>query len=196
MLLCIDGYNVKTFSMKKLLFIVAVIFLAEMVSAQKFMTKNGHIGFYGHTPMEDIKADNNQVASILDISSGEVVFQVLMKSFHFDRSLMEVHFNENYIESEKYPKSFFKGKIVNISGVNFSKSGIYNVTVEGEMNIHGVAKPFSAKGTLEVKKDGIMTKSKFKIKPEDFNITIPGLVRDKIAKEMDVSLEMNYTPLK
>ena len=182
--------------MKKLLFLLALMILPGMVSAQKYMTKTGYIGFFGQTPLEDIKADNNQVVSILDTSSGELVFQILMRSFHFERSLMEEHFNENYIESEKYPKSVFKGKITNFSDINFSKSGTYNAIVEGEMNIHGVAKPFSAKGSIEIKKGGITAKSKFKIKPEDFKIAIPGLVKDKIAKEMEVSLEMNYTPLK
>ena len=186
----------KIFSMKTLLLFLTCMILPVFASAQKYMTKNGYIGFFGHTPLEDIKADNNQVASILDASNGEMVFQILMRSFHFERSLMEEHFNENYIESEKYPKSVFKGKITNLPEINFSKSGTYNANVEGEMNIHGVAKSFSTKGTIEVKKGGITVKSKFKVKPEDFNITIPGLVRDKIAKEMEVSLEMNYTLMK
>jgi hypothetical protein len=182
--------------MKKLVFLLTIVFMSFNISAQKYITKNGYIGFFGHTPMEDIKGDNNQVASILDTANGEMVFQILNKSFHFDRALMEEHFNENYMESEKYPKSVFKGKITNLSEVNISKSGMYNVNVEGELNIHGVAKTFSAKGTLEVNKDGIIAKSKFNVKPEDFNISIPGVVRDKIAKEMEVSLEMNYSLMK
>jgi hypothetical protein len=182
--------------MKKLKLLFTIVIISLNLSAQKYMTKNGFISFYGHTPMEDIKADNNQVASILDTSKGELVFQVLMKSFHFVRALMEEHFNENYVESEKYPKSVFKGKITNLSDINFSKSGIYNVNIEGEMNIHDVSKPFAAKGTLEVKNDEIVAKSKFNIKPEDFNITIPGVVREKIAKEMEVIVEMNYSPMK
>jgi hypothetical protein len=182
--------------MKKLFFLLTICFMSLNINAQKYMTKNGYIGFFGHTPMEDIKADNNQVNSILDTSNGELVFQALIKSFHFERALMEEHFNENYIESEKFPKTVFKGKITSLSEVNFSKPGIYNINVEGEMNMHGVAKPFSAKGTLEVNNDGIKAKSKFKVVPEDFNIAIPGVVREKIAKEMEVSLEMNYSLMK
>jgi hypothetical protein len=182
--------------MKKLFFILTIVLMSLNISAQKYITKNGYIGFLGHTPMDDIKADNNQVASILDTSNGELVFQILMKSFHFDAALMEEHFNENYMESEKFPKSIFKGKITNLSEVNFSKSGMYNVNVEGEMNIHGVAKPFSAKGNLEIIKDGIIAKSKFTVKPADFNIAIPGVVKEKIASEMEVSLEMKYSPMK
>jgi len=182
--------------MRNYYLLLLFVFISLNISAQKFMTKNGYIGFFGHTPMEDIKADNNQVASILDTSTGELVFQVLMKSFHFEKALMEEHFNENYVESEKFPKSVFKGKITNLSEVSFAKPGTYNVTVEGEINIHNVSKPISAKGTLEVKKEGIIAKSKFNIKPEDYNITIPGVVREKIAKEMEVTLEMNYSLIK
>ena len=113
--------------MKRLIFSVIILSLVTSVNAQKFMTKNGFISFYGHTPMEDIKADNNQVASVLDISTGDLVFQVLIKSFHFDRALMEEHFNENYMESDKFPKASFKGKITNLQSVNFSKNGTYDV---------------------------------------------------------------------
>ena len=165
------------------------------VNAQKYMTKNGYIGFYSHTPMEDIKADNNQVASVLDISTGEMVFQVLIKSFHFDRALMEEHFNENYMESEKFPKSTFKGKITDLSSVSFTKNGTYNVTVEGELTIRDVTNKVTAKGTLEVTSGGINASSKFNIDPEEYKINIPGVVREKIAKSMEVTVRMNYTAL-
>jgi len=97
--------------MKRLFLLAFFLNIVFAVNGQKYMTKNGFIGFYSHTPMEDIKADNNQVVGVLDISTGEMVFQALIKSFHFDRALMEEHFNENYMESEKFPKSLFKGKI-------------------------------------------------------------------------------------
>ena len=181
--------------MKKLFILTAVCIFTITLSAQKYITKNGFISFYGHTPFEDIKADNNQVASILDISNGELVFQILMKSFHFERSLMEEHFNENYVESEKFPKSQFKGKITNLSDVNFSKQGIYNVNIEGDLTIHGVTKKISEKGTFEIVNDGISAKSKFNLRPEDFNITIPSVVRDKIAREMEVTVNMKYLPM-
>jgi len=159
------------------------------------MTKNGYIGFYSHTPMEDVKADNNQVASILDISTGEIVFQSLIKSFHFEKALMEVHFNENYMDSEKFPKSIFKGKITNLSSVDFKKSGIYEVTVEGELTIHDVTNTVSTKGTIEVTSGGINANSKFNIVPEDYKISIPGVVREKIAKNLEVTVSIKYTPV-
>jgi hypothetical protein len=159
------------------------------------MTKNGYIGFYSHTPMEDIKADNNQVAGVLDITTGDMVFQVLIKSFHFERALMEEHFNENYMESDKIPKSSFKGKITNLSSVNFAREGTYDVTVEGDLTIHDVTNKISTKGTIEVVSGGINANSKFNIVPEDYKISIPGVVREKIDKNLAVTVIMKFTPL-
>ncbi|MBK7132224.1 MAG: YceI family protein [Bacteroidales bacterium] len=163
--------------------------------SQKYMTKNGYIGFYSHTPIEDIKADNNQVASVLDIATGDLVFQVLIRSFHFEKALMEEHFNENYMESEKYPKALFKGKITNISSVNFSKIGAYEVIVEGDLTIHNVTNKISTKGTIEIVTGGINATSKFNIVPEDYKITIPWIIRDKINKTLEVTVTMKYTPV-
>jgi hypothetical protein len=181
--------------MKRLAFIFFFITLAFSVNAQKYMTKNGYIGFFSHTAVEDIKADNNQVAGILDISTGDMVFQALVKSFHFDRALMEEHFNENYMESDKFPKSSFKGKITNLSSVDFSKPGKYDVNVEGDLTIHDVTNNVSTKGTVEVIEGGINANSKFNISPEDYKINIPGVVRDKINKNLEVTVSMKYSPL-
>jgi hypothetical protein len=181
--------------MKRLafIFIFSLIFFAG--NAQKFMTKNGYIGFYSHTPLEDIKADNNQVAGVLDTSTGDMVFQALIKSFHFERALMEEHFNENYMESDKFPKSSFKGKISNLSSVNFTKTGTYEVNVDGDLTIRDVTNKISTKGTIEVVTGGINASSKFKIVPEDYKITIPGVVRDKIDKSLELTVSMKYTPV-
>jgi polyisoprenoid-binding protein YceI len=159
------------------------------------MTKSGYIGFFSSTPLENIKADNNQVASVIDISTGEVVFQVLIKSFKFERALMEEHFNENYMESEKFPKSTFKGKISNLAAVDFNKPGQYDVTIEGDLNIHDVTNRISAKGSISVVSGGINANSKFDIIPEEYKINIPGVVRNKIAKTIEVTVAMKYTPV-
>jgi len=181
--------------MKRLIVLFFLFNLVLAVNAQKYMTKNGFIGFYSHTPMEDIKAENNQVVGALDISTGEMVFQALIKSFHFDRALMEEHFNENYMESDKIPKSMFKGKITNLSAVDFTKNGIYDVTVEGDLTIHDVTNKITTKGTIEVVSGGINANSKFNIIPEDYKITIPGVVREKINKNLEVTIAMKYAPL-
>ena len=181
--------------MKKLLFFFLLAGFVLSANAQKYMTRNGYIGFYSHTPMEDIKGDNNQVASILDTSTGEFVFQVLIKSFHFEKALMEEHFNENYMESEKFPKSSFKGKITDLASVDFSKPGNYDVTVEGDLNIHNVTNKVIVKGNVEVISGGINANSKFNIVPEDYKINIPGVVRDNIAKNLEVTVSIKYLPV-
>jgi hypothetical protein len=181
--------------MKRLSFIILIFGLFLAANAQKYMTKNGYIGFFSSTPIEDIKADNNQVASVIDISTGEIVFQVLIKSFHFEKALMEEHFNENYLESEKFPKSTFKGKITNLTAVNFSKPGQYGVTVEGDLNIHDATNKVSVKGSIDVVSGGINANSKFNIVPEDYRISIPGVVRNSIAKNIEVTVTMKYSPV-
>lgn len=162
-------------------------------NAQKYMTRNGYIGFYSHTPLEDIKADNNQVAAALDLATNEIVFQVNIRSFHFERSLMEEHFNENYMESEKFPKATLKGKVTDPVKIDPTKKGSIDVTVSGDMTIKDVTKPVTAKGTMEITDDGITASSKFNITPEDYNITIPGVVREKIAKSFEVTVSIKFT---
>jgi hypothetical protein len=176
-----------------LIFILSYVFFAT--SAQKFITRNGHIGFYSHTLMEDIKADNDQVAGVLDVSTGEMVFQALIKSFHFANPLMEEHFNENYMESDKIPKSSFKGKISNLTEINLSKNGIYEVIVKGDLTIHDVTHMISTKGTIEVVNGGINASSKFNIAPEDYKIGIPGVAREKINNNLEVTVSMRYAPV-
>jgi len=157
--------------------------------AQKNITRNGRIRFYSETPMEKIEAINNQVNAALDISSGDFVFKVLIKSFEFERALMQEHFNENYMESDKFPNATFSGKIVNLKDINFGKDGSYPATVEGNLTIHGVTKKIKEKGTIDVKGNRIVTKAAFNIKPKDFNISIPGAVVAKIAESIEVNVD-------
>jgi polyisoprenoid-binding protein YceI len=181
--------------MKRLIILSLLTMVALFASAQKYMTKNGFISFFSHTPLEDIKADNNQVAGAIDTSTGELVFQVLIKSFHFERALMEEHFNENYMESDKFPKASFKGKITDLKAVNFEKNGVYEVAVEGNLIIRDVTKNMSVKGTIEVVTGGLITNAKFIIAPEEFNIKIPAVMREKIAKTLEVNVAMKYAPV-
>lgn len=178
--------------MKKLILFIIAISLLTGAEAQKYITKTGYIGFFSHTPVEDIKADNNQVASALDASTGDIVFQALIKSFKFEKALMEEHFNENYLESEKFPKSTFTGKITNIESVLFSKPGKYEITVTGDLTLHGVTKKITEKGIIEVTQEGITATSKFTITPEDYNIKIPNVVRNNIAKTIEVTVNTRF----
>jgi polyisoprenoid-binding protein YceI len=172
---------------------IAASFFAAAQGIQ--MTKTGKVSFSSRAKsIEKVEADNNEVSSILNTQTGDFVFAVLMKSFHFQLALMEEHFNENYVESTKYPKSTFKGKITSLSSVNFTKDGNYAITVEGDMTLHGVTKKITAPGTITVKGGKIATTSKFVIKLKDYNITIPSLVADKISEEIDIAVDCKYEP--
>jgi hypothetical protein len=179
--------------MKKTGFIVLAFFYMLQLQAQDvFITRHGQISFFSKTPLENIDAVNNEVSSALNLQSGEVGFAVLIRSFHFERALMEEHFNENYMESDNIPKASFKGKINNPASVTVAKDGTYNVTAEGDLTIHGVTKKVSIPGTITVKSGQLELVSKFKIAPKDYNIKIPSLVADKIADAMNVSVDCKY----
>lgn len=174
--------------MKKIFFAIIMISGLQTVYAQKYMTRTGKVSFYSPTPLETIEAFNNETASALNSATGDFVFQVPVKSFKFDRALMEEHFNENYMESDKFSKAEYKGKITDISNVNFNKDGTYKATSEGKLTIHGVTKDVKIPGTIVVKGNTATISSKFMVKPADYKISIPKVVESKIAKEIEVTV--------
>lgn len=185
--------------MKKNSFILALTILfftgfTVTVQQGKYITNNGKISFYSSAPLEDIQAINSKVTSILDTETGGIVFSLAIKDFVFDKSLMQEHFNENYMESDKYPKSTFKGKITNLSAVKFDQNGKYNVTIEGDLFIHNVTQPVKATGTMEVKNGKILANAKFPVKLKDYNVEIPKIVFQNIAETVDVTVELSYEP--
>ncbi|HNQ82193.1 MAG TPA: YceI family protein [Bacteroidales bacterium] len=181
----------------KILVIAAIAITASFtVQAQKYMTKNGNIKFYSETPIETIEATNNQVNAALDSQTGDLVFKVLIKSFQFEKALMQEHFNENYMESDKFPNSTFVGKVTNLTAVDFSKEGSYEATIEGDLTIHGVTKKISEKGTFTVKAgDKIHGISKFNVKPADYSIKIPGAVVKNIAETIEVTVDIELSKM-
>jgi len=137
----------------KILSVIILILASFNVNAQDYLTRNGSISIYSHTDLEDVKGNNNEVVSLFNSATGSFDFKVAIKSFHFVKAAMEDHFNdENYMETDKYPKAGFSGKISNMADVNFSKDGVYTVTVSGNLTIKDVTKPVTAKGTITVKK--------------------------------------------
>ncbi|MBK6541028.1 MAG: YceI family protein [Flavobacteriales bacterium] len=178
--------------------ILAALFAAPLTLAaqERYATRTGHISFHSDTPMEKIEAHNHKSTSVLDASTGAVEFAVLMKGFEFDKALMQEHFNENYVESDKFPKAGFKGKFNGLTADDLKKAGTKEVTAEGEMSMHGVTKPVTIKGTFTMEPTGaVKASSTFTIKPEDYNITIPGMVRDNIAKEITIKVQMDYVKM-
>jgi polyisoprenoid-binding protein YceI len=164
------------------------------LQAQPLVSRSGYIGFFSKTPLEDIKAENRQVNAVIDPEKKNLAFALLVKGFLFTKALMQQHFNENYIESDKYPKANFSG---NYSGeVDLTKNGIYPVMVNGNLTLHGVTKSIEVPAVFEVENGKLSGKSNFQLKPEDFNIKIPALVKDKIAKQIDVAVKVEYNLLK
>ena len=133
--------------MKKVLFtLIALISVSLTINAQKQKTSKTHIKFFSTTPVEDIEANNYATVGTIEPATGKIVFSVPMQSFEFEKSLMQQHFNETYLESEKFPYATFKGKINEL--INFSKSGTYNLSASGTLNIHGVDQERTIKGKL------------------------------------------------
>ena len=161
----------------------------------RFFTKTGIISFEAGTAVEDIDAVNKSTTSIFDASSGQYEFAVLVNGFEFKRALMQQHFNEDYMESDKYPKAFLKGTISNIAAVNFKKDGSYPVTIKGVLTIHNVSRQIEVPGTFIVSGGNVSAKSQFDVALDDYKITIPSLVKDKVSKTAKVTVNCAYTPL-
>jgi polyisoprenoid-binding protein YceI len=183
--------------MKSLFSIIIVVCLfLQPLMAQKYLTKTGKIKFHSDAPMEKIEAVNNQVNAALDIVTGDLVFKVLIKSFEFEKALMQEHFNENYLESAKFPNAMFMGKVTNIKDMSFDKNGKFEAQVQGDLTIHGVKKPVKATGTFESKDGKIHGISKFNIKVKDFDISIPNAVVKNIAEDVEITVDITLEKLK
>lgn len=182
---------------KHALLIFAAIFYTGLLFGQDvYFTKSGTVIFDSSTPLETIHAENNQVTSFLKTIDGELNFAALIKSFKFKNALMEEHFNENFIESATFPKAVFKGKIRNWSAINLSKEENQQADIDGELTLHGVTKKIIAKANLHPQNGKISGSCKFVVSAEDFGIKIPALVREKIAKEVNVTVNISYEPYK
>jgi hypothetical protein len=177
----------------RLIILSSFLFVAAFTAkAQIYLGQTSKISFYSESKVEDIDATSTTTMPVLNTISNELVFKISNTSFHFKSALMEEHFNENYIESEKYPFSIFKGKIN--EKIDYTKDGEHDVTVTGKMNIHGVEKDVTMKGKVTVKSGKILLNSKFKIKLSDYNISVPSVVAYNVAEEVDVTVEATLAP--
>jgi len=183
--------------MKKIILIATAFFLIHSAFAQKkYFTKTGNVSFRAGTAVEDIDGINKSTTCIFDAATGDIQFAILVKGFEFKSALMMEHFNENYMESDKYPKSTFKGKITNADKVNFQKDGIYPATVKGILEVHGVKKEVEATGSFKVTGETVLATADFNILLEDYKIEIPGLVKDKISKTAKIHVNCSNSILK
>ena len=183
---------------KKMFFLAALIALIlPNAEAQRLFTRNGKVYFNATAPSspETIEAGQSSGTFALDQSTGNVEMAVLIKGFSFERALMQEHFNENYLESSKFPKASFKGKLDKVSDVNFTKDGTYTTNVSGDLTIHGITQKVSTPVNITVKGGAVSAATKFSVTLKDYAIDIPSLVADKVGKQATLTVTVDLKPL-
>lgn len=177
--------------MKKAI-ILSIAILAFSISSfsQKYLTKNGTISFYSEAPMETIEAINNHVNCAFDTETADMVFKVLIKGFEFEKALMQEHFNENYMYSDKFPNATFVGKVKDWNVADFKEGASVDVMVEGGLTIKGVTQQVSEKGIIAMKDGKIHATTVFPVKLEDYEVKIPKTVVDNIAETVEVTVDV------
>jgi polyisoprenoid-binding protein YceI len=180
--------------MLKQLFIALLLmgtFNTAIIAQNLHSTKSAKIKFFSSLAAEDIEATNAQAVSKLDTKTGAINFIVLINGFVFENELMQKHFNEDYMESTKFPKSEFKGSLTNLSAINFSKNGSYPAIVSGNLTIRGISQPVKATGNIAIANGKISVKSIFKIKVKDFGIAGSDIGKS-IANELEITVTSIY----
>ena len=179
---------------KSVITAVCVIALTVTANAQLFRGKAdaSSISFFSKSPLEDIDATSKKVTVVMKTTTNDLQFAVPMISFKFPKPLMEEHFNENYVESSKFPSCTFKGKINET--IDFTKDGEHKVTVKGPLELHGVTKEIETTGTITIKGTEVHVVSAFKIKVADYNIKVPSLYVQNIAEVVDVKVNAVLEP--
>lgn len=184
-------------NMKTVFSLLICLGLHTWVMAQdKYFTRNGEVDFFSSAPLEDIRAENKGAMCVLDLNTGNVEVSLLIASFSFKKALMQEHFNENYMESGKHPKATFKGVIEDIQNLDLKKAETQTFNATGSLTIKGVEREVSTSVSLKPVNSGMEAQTTFIVKPEDHEIKIPAVVRDNIAREIEVTVSMNLQPLK
>jgi polyisoprenoid-binding protein YceI len=181
--------------MKKLLLILGVLALGASTSfSQVIVCKNGNISFFQETSVENIDGRSTRLVSVIDTKTNIIAYKVEMTSFQFEKSLMQDHFNENYVESGKYPYTVFKGQINET--IDWTKDGTYPITATGMMTMHGVTKTITEKGTLTIRNGEVTISNNFNIKFTDYGVEIPSLLIKQLSDTVEVTINCTYVPLK
>lgn len=179
--------------MKKILLFTTLLFLSIDVHSQDlFSVSKGVVTFFSHALIEDITAENKQPGSMINMTTRDIAVIIPIRNFKFAKELMQEHFNEKYLESEKYPMASFKGTID--ESIDMTKDGEYPATAKGTMSIHGVEKEMTLVGTIKRNGESIVLTSDFKIAIKDYKITVPKLLFDNIAEVVDVHVSLEYKP--
>ena len=189
-----DYWKIKSKVKMKKLIVLLLLFVGTVnVSAQKYMTKTGSLKFEASVDsFEEIAAENKNTSAILESSTGEIAVLTLVKGFRFKIALMEEHFNENYIESDKFPKATFKGKVEDFDVAKLSSaSGMFKIS--GDLTLHGKTKKVTTNAKISKSGDKITITGNFEAKPEDFDIEIPKLVSKKVADKVKITFNLLLT---
>ncbi len=168
---------------------ILLCFSVSFARAQKYKSTSSYIHFFSDAPMEDIEAENSEAQSAFDLETGQIVFSVPIEGFIFDKSLMQEHFNENYLESHKFPKATFSGTITDYDA---NKSNWQDAKANGAMTIHGVENAISSEGKIRIVGNQVEIEARFPIKVADYKIKIPKVVFYNIAETVDVTIKMSY----
>lgn len=172
-----------------IILILATLIHTNTFGQEKVLTKTGTTTFEASVPsFEEVKATNKNSGCVLNTKTGEIVGLLMMKGFKFKLALMEEHFNENYMESDKYPKGIFKGKITNFN-IDKLTSQSQDFTINGNMEIHGKTKETSIIAKISKKDNTIFFSSNFDLNTDDFGIDLPILIRSKVAKKVNVQID-------
>ncbi len=183
--------------MRKLAFVAALVLMTTFAFGQKkYFTRTGNISFFSDASLEDITANNHQVTALINTADGKLAYKVPIKGFEFEKALMQEHFNENYMESDKYAEASFDGAIEDLKKVDFTKSGTYKVTVKGKLTMHGVTKDVSMPGEVivDATNNKVTTKCTFKVALKDYNIKNDKV--GKIADEIEIRVNVEMTEKK
>mgnify|MGYP006287808569 FL=1 len=159
---------------------------------QKVKTRTAYVRFFSETPVENIEAITEQASSVIDLENGQFAFLIPIKSFTFEKALMQEHFNENYMESATYPNATFKGSIVDYAPLDLNEDGQYEAVMKGTMTIHGVDRPVEEPVTLVVNDGKLSLESDFTVKASDYQIKIPAAKKDNISNELAVTVKADY----
>jgi polyisoprenoid-binding protein YceI len=181
--------------MKKFLSsIILLALIASFANAQTYKTRDGNIYFNPNKNQgnKEYSAESKEATAVLKVETSEVALLVPMKTFHFNNALLEEHFNENYLHTDKYPNATYKGKLVGFDKSMLAKDGDYKISSTGVVELHGVKKDFSSPVVLSVKGKVATFKCTFKIKPEDYNIEIPELVKPKLLDETPLNATISF----
>ncbi len=184
--------------MKNLIVTTLAVFVSMTCFGQKYYTKNAQVNFDATSPSspERVEGINRTAICVVDTKEGKIQFSVLMKGFAFERALMEEHFNENYVESTKFPKAEFKGEIKDNDDINYSKDGTYAVKVKGKLTMHGESNDVDTEAKIIIQNGKISAIADFSVKLSDYKISIPGLVADKVSKTAKIKISCSLEPLK